>query len=69
MWSQKKKKAHWNRDHIGGCQVGEIGEGGQKVQTSSYKINNSWGCNVKHVAILYWKLLLYILKVANRVDF
>ena len=26
----------------GGCGVGEIGEGGQEVQTSSYKINNSW---------------------------
>ena len=26
---------------------GEMGEGGQMVQTSSYKINKSWGCNVQ----------------------
>ena len=25
--------------------IGEIGEGDQKVQTSSYKINQSYGCN------------------------
>ena len=25
-----------------------MSEGGQKVQTYSYKINNSWGCNVQH---------------------
>ena len=24
--------------------VGEVGGGGQKVQTSSYKINKSWEC-------------------------
>ena len=24
---------------------GEISENGQKVQTSSYKINKFWGCN------------------------
>ena len=28
--------------------VGKTGEGGQVVQTSSYKINKSWGCNVQH---------------------
>ena len=29
---------------------GECGqkEGGQEVQTSSYKINKSWGCNIQH---------------------
>ena len=26
--------------------MGETGEGGQKVQTSSYKINKYWGCYV-----------------------
>ena len=26
----------------------EMGEGVQKVQTSSYKINKPWGCNVQH---------------------
>ena len=25
-----------------------MGDGGQKLQTSSYKINKSWGCNVQH---------------------
>ena len=35
---------------VGGCcrEVGEMGAGGQKVQTSSYKINKSWGCNIQH---------------------
>ena len=28
--------------------VGKMGEGGQEVQTSSYKINKSWGCNVQY---------------------
>ena len=28
--------------------VGKMGKGGQKVQTSSCKINTSWGCNVQH---------------------
>lgn len=28
--------------------MGEIGEGGQKLPTSSYKINKLWGCNVQH---------------------
>lgn len=32
----------------GGCWgIGEIGEGGQKVQISSYKINMAWGYNVQ----------------------
>ena len=25
-----------------------MGERGQKVQTSSYKMNKLWGCNVQH---------------------
>ena len=28
--------------------VGKMGAEGQMVQTSSYKINKSWGCNVQH---------------------
>jgi len=32
----------------GGEEVGEMAEGGQKVQTSSYKISRSSGCNVQH---------------------
>ena len=27
---------------------GKMGKGGQRVQTSIYKINKSWGCNVQH---------------------
>lgn len=27
--------------------VGEMGKSGQKVQTSSYKINKSWECSVQ----------------------
>ena len=40
------------REQISGCQrqeVGdEMGEGGQNLQTFSYKINKSWGCNIQH---------------------
>ena len=32
--------------------VGEMGVEGQKIQTYSYKINQSWGCNVQHVTIV-----------------
>ena len=31
-----------------GVGVSQTGEGSQKVQTSSYKINNSWKYNVQH---------------------
>ena len=49
----QKNHAYRYGEQIGGCQswglgVGEMGEGGQKVQASSYKINKSWGCNVPH---------------------
>lgn len=46
----KQNKPHRNREQIGGCykpQVGDTGEGGQKVQTYSYKINKSQACNVQ----------------------
>lgn len=42
---QPKKPADRHREHIGGCQYGgwgEMGKGGQKVHTSSYKIIKSW---------------------------
>ena len=29
---------------------GQMGDGGQKVQTSSYRINKSSGCNVPRIA-------------------
>ena len=49
MWNLKHKtthQAHRCREQIGGCQrwgvrEGRIGEGGQNVQTSSYKTNIS----------------------------
>ena len=27
---------------------GQMGEGGQKIQTPSYTVNESWGCDVQH---------------------
>ena len=33
---------------VGNGRVGKMGEGGQKVQTSSYNMNKSWGCNIQH---------------------
>ena len=41
-----------------------MGEGGQKVETSSYKINKSWGCNGDY-SLQY---CIVNLKVAKRVD-
>ena len=53
-----------------GLGVGKMGEGSQKVQTSSYKVNKSWDVIYSMVTIvnntvLYiWRLLRdYILKV------
>ena len=55
MWGQKQTQAHRVKEQTGCCsdEVGrgnghEMGEGGQKLQTSSYKINKLWGCNVQH---------------------
>lgn len=60
MWNLKNPKYNKTKKKLtvtetGGCQrcphpqdVGEMDEGSQKVQTSSYKINTSWGCNVQH---------------------
>lgn len=53
MLNLKKKKLN-HRGEIDGCQRAEVGkrggmnEGSQKVQTSSYKIKESWGCHVQH---------------------
>ena len=51
MWNQtnKKNKAQSHREQIGGCQnrkmlwggEGEMGEVGQNIRTSSYKIGKS----------------------------
>ena len=52
--TRKQTRAHIHREQMDGYQklgwgwVGEMGEVGQKVQASSYKINKSGGCNVQH---------------------
>ena len=38
----------WWLPEVGRWGLGEMCEGGQKVQTSNYKTNKSWGCNVQH---------------------
>lgn len=40
----------------------KIGESGQKLQSISYKINKSWGCNAEHSDCSY-NAVLYIWKV------
>ena len=54
MWNLKNTpQTHRYRELIGVCQrqgVGllKMGEGGQKIQISSSKINKFWGCDVQH---------------------
>ena len=48
MNSQIQRTNWWLPEATRGRVGGEMGEGGQKVQTSSYKINKSWECNVQH---------------------
>ena len=38
--------------------VGEMGEGGQKVQTSNYKINKSQGCKVQYGDYMVYYILI-----------
>ena len=48
--------------------MGKMSEGrGQKTQTSSYKINKSWGCNVLHGDYSNTVLHIYM-KMAKGVD-
>ena len=47
--------------------VGEMGEGGQKVQNSSFEINKSWGYDVLHGDCSSSCCVVY-LKIAKRVD-
>lgn len=47
---EKKKGKLIDREQIGDCHKGgrdgrEMGEGGQPIQSSSYKISKFWGCN------------------------
>ena len=39
--------------------VGKMGEGGQKIETCSYKINKSWDCNVQHGGSIVNKTVFY----------
>ena len=63
MESKKQNKCKENKTRTnkikpktnGGCQrggggMGEVGEGNQEVQTSSYRINKSQGCIIHHKA-------------------
>ena len=38
----------WWLPEVGGMWMGEMGESGQKVQNSHYKVNKSWECNIQH---------------------
>lgn len=58
MWNVKKQnkqnKSHGYGKQSGGARwkrgwgMGKMGEGGQEVQTSSYEMNMTWVCGVKH---------------------
>ena len=41
----------------GGWGKGLFDEGGQKIQSSSYKISKSWGCNIEHLLMIYRKVI------------
>ena len=50
-WISKKTHAYWHKEQMvvgrgGAWGVVKAGEGGQNVQTYSYKINKLWGCNL-----------------------
>ena len=57
---RKKKKNNQTKEYVyryrsrlvihrgGSWGLGEMGKGSQKVQTWSYKLNESWGCHVQH---------------------
>ena len=42
---ESKKTNNLTDTEVGAWGLSKIGEGGQIVQTSSYEINKSWGCN------------------------
>lgn len=49
MFLNSKKYISKNaQERIAGEGGGAMGEGSQKVPTSSYKIDKFWGCNVQH---------------------
>ena len=62
---KKEDQAHKCREWISGCQTrtsGEMDEGGQKIQTSSYKVSDghvmcSVAAIVNNTSLPIWKLL------------
>ena len=46
--SSQIQRTRWVVARGGAWEVGKMGEGGQKVQTSGFKINKSWGSSVQH---------------------
>ena len=72
MWCLKERK-HTQKEftdtenRLMGCQRWEmeVGKGGQKIQTSSYKVNKSRGCNVQHGNCSQSYCILY-LKAAKK---
>ena len=50
----------------GGCEVGELDEGGQKVQTSRYKVNKCW--DVIYIMINIINYLVCYMKIVKRVN-
>ena len=70
MWNLKKKPNSQKLSKLvvaRGKGVREMGEGGQRVQTSSYKMNKFRGCNIQHGDHSYQCCIVY-LKVAKRVS-
>ena len=51
---------------MGGWDVGERCEGGQKVQTCSYKINKPWGYNIHGQGDHNYQYCIAYLTVAKR---
>lgn len=62
---EKKKQTQTKQKHlaheydVGECGVGEMGEGRQKVQISSYKVNKPWVYNIQMVTV-FNNIVLYI---------
>ena len=65
---KQTNRVHRYRGQTGGCQrhgvgVDEMGKESPKVQTSSYKINKSWGYNVYLYVTVINNTVMYILKL------
>ena len=71
MWTQKKTKTNKNKKPhrymwlLPQAGEGKLGEGGQKVQTSSYKISKSWDV-IYSMLTTANNALLYALKLLRQ---